>query len=65
MGLMAELEKLTEPMPKASAVRRLSVDEVRQLDASGQITHVSKVPNSHICGREVVPTRWGRGTYGY
>lgn len=65
MDLMAELEKLTEPMPKATAVRRLGADEITKLEDSGQITHVSKVPNSHICGREVVPTRWGRGTYGY
>ena len=65
MNLYRELERSTAPPPKASAVRLLTAEEIEQLRTDGNITYVSDIPDSHICGREVVPPRWGRGKYGY
>jgi len=63
VNLIDELDKATAPPMKASGMRRLSPEEIERLQAAGQITHVSGIPEYHMCSREVAPIRWGRGRY--
>jgi len=63
VNLIDELDKVTQPPFKKSDPRRLSSEEIEQLQAAGQITHVSSIPEYHMCSREVAPIRWGRGRY--
>jgi hypothetical protein len=65
VNLLDQLDKATAPPAKASAVRRLSLEEIERLQGEGQITPPERIPQSHLCGRESVPVRWGRGRYCY
>lgn len=66
MNLLAELERLTMPAPRASSVRRLSIVEIEQLVMGGEITPIDQVLSQHVCGNENARGslgRFGRGLY--
>jgi len=63
MNLMAELDRRTEPPFAASKVKMLTPEEIAEISKAGRITPPDLIPQAHLCRREVVPTRWGRGTY--
>lgn len=52
MDIEREFDRLTAPPASASAVRRLSREEIDRLLLAGQITPVEQIPQYHLSGYE-------------
>jgi hypothetical protein len=44
MNLLAELDRLTEPSPRAGKARILSRDEIERLTQTGAVTPIDAIP---------------------
>lgn len=65
MNLLSELDRITEPLPKASAVRVLTLQEIAELEAAGSITPVSEIKEWTQRHRIHTHRKHYRGRYGW
>lgn len=64
MDIERELERLTQPSFGAGPVRRLSPEEIEELQDRGEIMQVEVIPEYHCLPRLVFPPRYGCSMYG-